>query len=200
LKHALRILIITLFCTLPLYAQVAPSNCPNSGSSTLSNFSASGSATGFAVVGSSSSTPIASTIAGVSYQVTCRFSAGYETLIVPSVASYNFAMGHYTLPLNALIGKKISAKLNFDASKVYVDFKAGVGKVIQSSINESAFAATLGPTVSIPLNSIVTWNAVGIQYVYGRLSGTSGIIVQPNGLINSMSVSSGLSFSFGAKR
>jgi hypothetical protein len=208
MKAALRILLFALAfaVSVPAYAQVAPapapaaSNCPNSGSSVMSNFSASGSATGFAVVGSSATSPAAASIVDASFQATCRVAVGYETLIVPSVANYQFGMAHYTLPLNALLGKKLAGKLNFDSSQVYVDVKAGVGKVLQSSINKSGFAATVGPTVSIPLNSVVTWNAVGVQYIYGRVAGTSGVIVQPNGLLSNMSVSSGLSFSLGAKK
>ena len=205
MKHVIRLFIIALLCSIPAYGQVAPapvapSTCVNNGGSGLSNLSVSGSATGFAVVGSSSSAPLAATIADVSFQATCHISAGYETLIVPTVADYNFAMAHYTIPLSSLIGKNLTAKLNFDASKVWVDFKGGVGKVVQSNLNKSSFAATIGPTVSIPLNSFVTWNTVGVQYVYGHLAGTSGVIVQPNGLLSNMSVSSGISLSLGAKR
>ena len=205
MKNIIRLLTLLLCAVVPAYAQTpvpAPTaTCVNNGGTGLSNFSVTGSATGFAVAGASSTVPVqAATIADASFQATCHFSIGYETIVVPAFASYSFGMVHYTTTLNHLLGKNLSSKLTFDPTQIYVDFKAGGGKVMQSAINKSSGAFTIGPTLSLPLNSVVTFNVVGAQYVYGHLAGTSGVLVQPNGIMSNMSVSSGLTFSFGNKR
>src|SRR5271156_328478 len=163
MRYALRLLIITLFCTLPAFAQ-----------SGLANASVSGSFTGF--FGGAGTQP--AVLASANYQVTQRVQAGYWELSIPSNSrSYNLGVGTYTLPLSSIIGKTLAAKLLFDSSAIPVSFSAGAGEVATLGIRHAAGLA--GVSFAIPVSESTTLNILQAYGVFGG-GNTSGVFSNIN--------------------
>ena len=151
MRHALRLLIIGLLFSLPVYAQSA-----------LSNASISGNFTGF--FGGSGTQP--AVMASANYQITQRVFGGYWELAVPAISrSYNLGAAGYTAPLSSLLPKSVDAKLLFDASAIPVTFFGGVGEVVQSGIRHAAGIA--GVNFGIPISSSATLNIFQFSGVFG---------------------------------
>ena len=140
------------------------------------HFTLSGSAVGFMAAGSSAP----ASIAGASFHLTQRVSIGYEQLTVPTVASFDMGLVRYTLPLSSLVGKSLTSRFVFDASKISVSFKAGAGKVLQSALNVSRIAETGGVSVIYPLANHIDLSVISISYYHGGVSGTNGLVITPS--------------------
>lgn len=181
------VLAVALLFAVPLLAQNAPAPSP------FSNFSLDGSAVGF--LGSASGSQPASLV-GAWYQTTARVSFGFETIQIPANSSWYFGMAKYQLPLSSLLGKKITAKLKFDASQIGVGFEGGLGKMLQSATAAqiaapvNRFAGTVGVTVSIPLSSNLAFQAISAQWLQSGVQ--HGLIVTPS----TAAISTGLSLHF----
>jgi hypothetical protein len=169
-----------LFCVIPTYAQtVAPAPpAPD-------YFTITGNYAAFA----KGSTTTPAVIATAALNVTQRISVGYEHISV-SAANARWELGAvaYTLPLNALLGKTISAKLMFDPTNIYVTFSAGAGKVLQPQVNR--IAETAGFHLSYPLMDHVSVQLVGVDFLHGGVQ--SGFITTNT----SEAISTGLNISF----
>src|SRR5690348_3548147 len=116
-----KLLALLLFAT-PLFAQnaVPPTT----------HFSLSGQVISY--MGAGGSTP--ATIVDGYFNVTQRVALGYQQIIIPTLATAKLGMVTYSLPLNSLVGKKLSAKFVFDSSKIGVTFLAGAGKLNQTTL------------------------------------------------------------------
>jgi hypothetical protein len=158
----------------------------------LQHFTLSGNAVGF--LGAAGGAPQSASLAGASFNLTQRFSLGYELITVPSVASYNFGTVGYTLPLSSLVGKTINSHFTFDATKVNVEFMGGLGKVSQSALNLSRIAETVGAYISYPLSNNVSIQIIGAQWLHGGITGTSGFVTSTNS--STAALSSGLLINF----
>jgi hypothetical protein len=184
-KHILRLFVVGFLFSFPAYAQ-----------STLSNFSVTGSAIGFAGAPAGAQT---ASLAGVNYQVTSRFSAGYWNLNVPALATYNFGVAGYALPLSSILGKSISSKLTFDASAVEVGFDTGIGKVTQGTpVANSRVSEIVGGSITFPITANLSFNAVQLYWVHGGIAGTSGVVVTPS-VSNFQSIGMGITISMDQK-
>lgn len=185
-KSLLFLVVLLLMFVLPVFSPAAFAQ------SALSNFNVTGSAVGFSGVAGAQT----AVLSGVNYNIASRVSVGFWDLNVPGLATYNFGVGQYALPLSSLLGKKISSKLNFDASAVNVAFDGGIGKVNQAA--ESRVAGIFGGSVSFPITPNLTFNAVQAYYVKGGLNGTSGGVITP-ALSNFASIGMGMTVSLDSK-
>jgi hypothetical protein len=110
-------------------------------------------------------------LAGVAFQVTKNVSAGYFNISNPTDSTapkYHMGSLQYTRELNALVGKKLSAKLLFDTTNWLVTFQAGAGKVTYAGVNRIAEVG--GIFVSRPVANNLQL-VCGYQVLHGQ--GTS---------------------------
>jgi hypothetical protein len=198
-------LAILLLAPLAVRAQGGPpAGCDTPGTS---HFSVNGSAVGF--VGANTSNP--ATIAGGSVALTCRFALGYEQVIVPALdASYYLGLVEYTMPLRALVGKKINSKFVFNSSAWTTTFFGGVGALRQtltttstdpttglttsSSSTAQHIATTLGAGLNYVANNHVTIQVISAQWIHSPVAGPAAnpIVVTPD----TSTISTGLRISF----
>lgn len=157
------------------------------------HFSLSGSAVSF--MGPNGSAP--ASIADGYVNITKSWSAGYQQVIVPQVATFKFGMVDLTKPLPSLLGKKITAKLQFDATQWTVDFYGGVGKVNQGTFGVDRIAETAGVCATRRLTANVSARLVCGQFLHGGT--VTGVLASgiPTGASSSTAaVSSGISVHF----
>jgi hypothetical protein len=188
MKRLATLLSAVLLLTIASFAQTTSAPAP----SLWQNISVTGSAAGF--LGNSAGSQVA-IIAGGWFQATARVSIGYQQVVIPTTASFDFGMGQYSLPLNALLGKKISSKLKFDASQETFSVYGGLGRVTQSaqatgSVPVNRFAETIGVSLTIPLSANVGFTLISAQFLHGGT--TTGLITTPS----TSAISSGLKVSF----
>lgn len=158
----------------------------SSAPSTVAHFTLSGSAVAF----KGTSSTLAASIGQASFQMTKRLAIGYEQVTVPTLASFDLGVVSYTLPLNALAGKKLSSHFTFDPTQIGVTFQGGIGKVLQADQGVSRIAETVGVYISYPLANHLSLNIIGGQWLHGGVQ--NGFIVTPS----TAAISSGLSISF----
>lgn len=159
----------------------------------VQHFSLSGSVIGY--LGPGGSTP--SSIADGYFNLTQRVAIGYQQITIPTVATVKLGCATYSLPLNVLAGKKLSAKFVFDASKIGVTFIAGAGKLNQSVLNVDRVAETGGIYISYPLGSNVSLKLIGAQWLHGGIVNgvlATGLPSSPNS--SSAAISTGISVHF----
>lgn len=157
------------------------------------HFSLSGSVVSF--MGPNGSAP--ASIADGYVNITRSWSAGYQQVTIPQLATFKFGMVDLTKPLPTLLGKKLTAKLQFDASQWTVDFYGGAGKVNQGNLGVDRVAETAGLCATRKLTANVSAKLVCGQWLHGgTVNGflTSGV---PTGASSSTAaVSSGISLKF----
>ena len=155
MKLILALLAVLLLAPIGLRAQTpAPAQSPD-------YFTLTGNFSSFS--NQSSTTP--AVIATAALNLTTRVSVGYEHIQVSSVsARWELGVASYTLPLNSLLGKKISSKLVFDPSNINVTFSAGAGKLLQPTANR--IAETAGFHISYPLMDHVSVKLVGVDFLH----------------------------------
>jgi len=182
---AFRIFALCVFGLLPLaaYGQISPST-----SGSLQHFTLTGSAAGF--LGSATGSQPTS-IVGASFSLTKAVSLGYEQITVPSTASYDFGIAEFTKPLSSIVGKSLTSKFTFDATKVEVTFLGGAGKLLQSSQGISELAETAGAYLSYPVTANMSVQVIGAQWLHSTTQG-NGFIVSPS----TAAISTGLSINF----
>lgn len=151
------------------FAQVAPAPAPTASTKLVT---VSASATGF--LGSGGAQAATSVTAGLN--LTQRFTLNYQQIIIPSSASFKFGEARYSLPFNALVGKKLAAKFLFDTSKVDVEAFGGAG--LEQAGGVSHLAETGGLCLGYKLSGSVTYQPVCGQYVHSNL--ISGVITSPS--------------------
>lgn len=181
MKRILLSAIVALLLTLtPAFAQT-------------SHFSVDVSALGLSAGGTAS----AGTNVGGAVQITKRVSAGYEQVIVPNLsATYYIGQAMYTVPLSALVGKKINKSFAFDSSVWSVKFSAGAG-VLRQTLNgvmTQHVASEAGAGLVYTANSHVGVEVISGQWLHAGVAGPAGnqFIITPN----SASISSALQITF----
>jgi hypothetical protein len=142
-------------------------------SDNVAHFSLTANATGF-LGGSGGSQP--ATIEGAWMNISRRVSLGYLNLTIPTLATFHFGAGQYQAPLSSLLGKKITAHLLFDASKVSVGFQGGVGKLVQGTMNVSHIAEIAGVCLNYPVSSSLSMQLVCGYAVHGGVKGFNGFV------------------------
>jgi hypothetical protein len=176
--------IFLLFFFVPtLRAQTAPT-ATSAPLSPLQHFTLSGTATGVAGVGGSQG----ATILEADFSITKNVTFGYQQIIVPSSAnSFDLGVIEYTRPLSALLGKKVSSALTFNASGWNTTFFAGAGRIVSAGTHT---AETAGIRLSCPLTTNLTFQMISAQWLHGPQ--TNGLVTSPS----AASISSGLQINF----
>lgn len=173
-----RLLLIIALLTAPVaFAQGTPT-------SSLQHFTLSGTATGVAGVAGAQG----ATILEADFSITKDVSFGYQQIIVPSSAnSFDLGVVEYTRPLSALLGKKVSSALTFNASGWNATFFGGGGRIVASG---SHVAETAGIRLSCPLTTNLTFQMISAQWLHGP--STNGLVTSPS----VAAISSGLQINF----
>jgi hypothetical protein len=131
------------------------------------------------------------------FNLTQRVSVGYMQLTVPSIATAKFGMVKYDCPLSSCLGKKLTGKLVFDASKITLSFLAGAGKLNQSVLNVDRVAETGGLCVSYPVGGGVSLQlACGLWVHGGIVNGLLSTGIPGTSASSTAAVSSGVSIHF----
>lgn len=157
------------------------------------NFSLEASAMGFSGAGQSS----AATIYGGTVNITNRFALGYQQIVIPELnANYYLGTLNYTLPLNALLGSKISGALVFDASKFNVRFMGGAGvnrQELNAPLNQR-IATTLGAAIEYSANKTLAIQVFSAQWLHAGIQKFENdrVVVTPN----TSAIASGLKLRF----
>jgi hypothetical protein len=157
------------------------------------NFSIDASAMGFNGAGQTSS----ATIIGGAVSVTKRLAIGYEQILVPELnANYYLGTLNYTIPLNALLGQKISGSLVFDASKFNVRIIGGAGvnrQELNAPLNQRV-ATTLGGALEYSANKTLAVEIFSAQWIHAGVHGfdRDKLIITPN----TSAIASGLKLRF----
>lgn len=175
-------LLALLLFAFPLFAQTPQQH-----------FSLSGSAVSF--MGPNGSAP--ASIADGYVNITKSWSAGYQQITIPQLATFKFGMVDLTKPLPSLLGKKLTAKLQFDATQWTVDFYGGAGKVNQGTLGVDRIAETAGVCATRKLTANVSAKLVCGAWLHGGT--VSGLLASgiPTGAASSTaSVSSGIQVHF----
>lgn len=178
---------LALLCLAPVILSAQTNAVPP-----VQHFSLSGSVISY--LGPGGSAP--ATIADGSFNVTARVAFGYQTIIVPTVATMKFGTASYSLPLNSLVGKKLSGKFVFDSSKIGVTFIGGAGKINQSALNVDRIGETAGIYISYPLGSNVSLRLVGAQWVHGGINGFLATGLPSSSGSSSAAISTGIAVHF----
>jgi hypothetical protein len=118
-------------------------------------------------MGPSGSAP--ATIADGYFNVTKTFSAGYQQIIIPGLATAKLGMMDVSKPLASWLGKTLTAKLAFDSSKVSIDVFAGAGKLSQDVLKVNRIAEAAGVCVSYAIGANVSANVVCGEYLHGGI-------------------------------
>jgi hypothetical protein len=174
---------LALFLALPLV-----------GLAQTQHFSLSGSAISF--MGPAGSAP--ASIADGSFNVTQRVSFGYQQITIPQLATAKLGTLSYSAPLSSFVGKKMTAKFVFDASKISVNLLAGAGKLNQTTLNVNRIAETVGACLSYPLGANVSAKVVCGQWLHGGIVNgilSTGVPGTPTSSSNAV-ISSGISVHF----
>jgi hypothetical protein len=129
------------------------------------HFSLSGSAVSF--MGPSGSTP--ASIADGYFNLTKSLSLGYQQITIPDLATARLGLVNYAKPLSSWLGKSISSKLVFDASKITVSVYGGAGKLTQNTLSVNRIAETAGACVSYPISANVSAKIVCAQWLHGGI-------------------------------
>lgn len=175
---------LILFALLALF--VTSGHAQDTASQSIQHFTLSGSAMAFKGVSGTQ----AASIGQASLQLTSRVDIGYEQITVPTLATWDLGVAGYALPLNSLLGKKISSHFAFDSSGYKVHFQAGIGKVMQSTQSVSRIAETAGVYLTKDVANHITLRIIGGEWLHGGVQ--NGFIVTPS----TAAISSGLSISF----
>ncbi len=131
----LLILLVVILVILPAFAQDDATTVTN-------HFAFEASAMGFTGAGTS-----AATLLGGSVNLTRRFDIGYEQVIVPDIhATYYMGTVGYTIPLSAMLSKKLENQMVFNYNKWALRPFAGVGVLRQdlTGVMEQHIATALG--------------------------------------------------------
>lgn len=115
------------------------------------------------------------TVADGYFNITKNFSAGYQQIIIPGLATAKLGMLDYGKPLCSWLGKKLSAKLVFDCSKESIDVFGGAGKLSQSGLNVNRIAEAAGLCISRSLGANVSVNLVCGEYLHGGI--VNGVVI-----------------------
>jgi hypothetical protein len=185
-KVAAAILLALMLAGSPVMAQTNAVPPPQ-------HFSLSGQVISY--MGAGGSTP--ATIVDGYFNVTARVALGYQQIIIPTLATAKLGVATYSLPLNSLVGKKLSAKFVFDSSKIGVTFLAGAGKLNQTMLGVNRTAETAGACVSYPIGANVSIKLVCGQWIHGGIVQgflTTGVPASPTS--STSAVSSGLAIHF----
>lgn len=166
---------------------------PVFGQSAPSHFSVDASAVGF----SGGAQTSAASIAGGWVALTKRVSIGYEQVNAPAIsAAYYFGRAGYTVPLKAMLGKKISSSFVFDPSPWSVSFSGGIGVLRQtlSSVMQQHIATEAGASLLYTANGHIGVEVVSGQWLHSNLAGPAGnqFVFTPN----SAAISTGLQITF----
>jgi hypothetical protein len=134
------------------------------------HFSLSGSVVSF--MGPGGSTP--ASIADGYFNITPNFSTGYQQITIPTLATARLGMLAYSKPLSSWVGKTLTKKFVFDASKINLTLLGGVGKLNQGTLNVNRIAETVGLCVDYPVAANVSIKVVCGQWLHGGI--VNGII------------------------
>ena len=152
MKRILAILIVLLGFTFSASAQTQ-------------HFSLSGSAVSF--MGPGGTAP--ASIADGYFAMTTNWSVGFQQITIPTLATVKLGLIDYGKPLPEWLGKNLTSKFVFDASKIYLDVFGGAGKLNENTLNVNRVAEAVGVCVSYQLGANVSAKLVCGEYLHGGI-------------------------------